>query len=309
MSKKRFAKIIGFTAECAENAEFFHLGFCSAASASSAVKVIAGLVLTSAIGLLVFGQVCAAGTTEDSKLKTQSPKPENRPSTGRITTDPSRFSQNMPFGEAIDILRYSTNPPLNIVVLWRDLAEKADIDKTTPIGMDGVSGIPLRQHLELLLMSVSAGSTAKLGYVVEKGLIIIATTQSLPNKAKTRVYDITDLVAEPANYSWRNMMGPMGSYGGSYGNMGYGGYGPGMQGSGYGGAGSYGGAYGAGPYGGGGYGNYSGYPYGSTGGYGVNRGGSLGNMIGTLYGPSGARYYGGPRSTGTRNNSRTARNK
>ncbi len=271
--------------------------------------VLARLVLTAAIGLLVLAQLCTAGTTEDSKLKTQSPKPESRAPSGRIATDPSRFSQNMPFGEAIDILRYSTNPPLNIVVLWRDLAEKADIDKTTPIGMDGVSGIPLRQHLELLLMSVSAGSAAKLGYVVEKGLIIIATTGSLPNKAKTRVYDITDLVGEPANYSWRGMMGPMGSYGGSYGNMGYGGYGPGTGGSGYGGAGSYGGTYGAGPYGGGGYGNYSGYPYGSTGGYGLNRGGSLGNMIGTLYRPAGARYYSGPRSARTRNNSRTAPNR
>jgi hypothetical protein len=274
------------------------------------IKIDAALVLTPTIVFLVLAQLCAAGPAEDSKLKTQSPKPENRAPGGRITTDPSRFSQNMPFGEAIDILRYSTNPPLNIVVLWRDLAEKADIDKTTPIGMDGVSGIPLRQHLELLLMSVSAGSTAKLGYVVEKGVIIIATTGSLPNKAKTRVYDITDLVGEPANYSWRGMMGPMGSYGGSYGNMGYGGYGPGMQGSGYGGAGSYGGAYGAGPYGGGGYGygNYSGSPYGS-GGYGLNRGGSLGNLIGTLYRPASARYYGGPRSAGTRSNGRIVPNR
>jgi len=218
----------------------------------------------------------------------------------------------MPFGEAIDILRYSTNPPLNIVVLWRDLAEKADIDKTTPIGMDGVSGIPLGKHLELLLMSVSAGSTAKLGYVVEKGVIIIATTESLPRKVQTRVYDITDLVAEPANYSWRNMMGPMGpmgSYGGSYGNMGYGGYGAGMPGYGYGGTGSYGGAYGAGPYGGGyGYGNNSGYPY-SSGGYGYNRGSSLGSLIGTLYRPSGARYYSARRSGGTRSNSRAGTNK
>jgi hypothetical protein len=202
----------------------------------------------------------------------------------------------MPFGEAIDILRYSTSPPLNILVLWRDLADRADIDRTTPIGMDGVSGIPLRQHLELLLLSVSAGSAAKLGYVVNHGVIIIATTESLPNKAKTRVYDITDLVSEPANYSWRNMMGPMGFYGGPYGGMGYGGYGLGTPGSGYGGAGAYGGPYGSGY----GTGGYSGYPYGS-GGYGYNRGNSLGNLIGTLYRPSNSRYY--------RNNTRTGRNK
>ncbi len=272
-------------------------------------KSIAGLVLTSAVGLLVLAQLCAAGAAEEPKLKTQSPKAETPAPTGRITTDPSRFSQNMPFGEAIDILRYSTSPPLNIVVLWRDLAEKAAIDKTTPIGMDGISGIPLGKHLELLLLSVSAGSNAKLGYVVDKGVIIIATTESLPKKVSTRVYDITDLVAEPANYGWRNMMGPMGFMGGPFANMGYGGYGGGMPGYGYGGMGSYGGGYGAGPYGGGyGYGNYSGYPYGS-GGYGYNRGSSLGNLIGTLYGPSGARYFGAPRSGGTRTGGRTATNR
>jgi hypothetical protein len=279
------------------------------------IKIDAALVLTPTIVFLVLAQLCAAGPTENSKLKTENSKLEkpvpgpNAPAS-RITASPSTFSQNMPFGEAIDILRYATDPPLNIVVLWRDLAEKADIDKTTPIGMDGVSGIPLHKHLELLLMSVSAGSAAKLGYAVEKGVIIIATTESLPKRTKTRVYDITDLVSEPANYSLRGLMGPMGSYGGSYGNMGYGGYGPGMQRPGYGGAGSYGGAYGARPYGGGGggYGNYSSYPYGS-GSYGLNRGGSLGNMIGTLYRPAGARYYSGPRSAQTRNNSRTAPNR
>jgi len=260
-------------------------------------KITTGSVLTAAIGLLVLAQLCAAGTPEDSKLKTKNSKLEKLAPSGRIIADPSRFSRNMPFGEAIDILRYSTDPPLNIVVLWRDLAEKADIDRTTPIGMDGVSGIPLGKHLELLLMSVSAGSNAKLGYVVEKGVIIIATTESLPNKARTRVYDITDLVSEPANYSWRGLMGPMGLFGGPYGGSGYGGYGPGTPGFGFGGAGFYGGPYGS-PYG---TGSYSGYMYGPTSGYGYNRGAQLGNLIGTLYGPSSGRYY--------RSKSRTTPNK
>jgi hypothetical protein len=221
----------------------------------------------------------------DQRKETPKPAPA-RPS--GIAADPSAFRPNMPFGEAIDILRYSTHPPLNIVVLWNDLAEKANIDRTTPIGIDGVSGIPLRQHLQLLLLSVSAGSAAKVDYVVEKGVIIIATKESLPKRVKTRVYDITDLVSEPANYSLRGLMGPMGSYGGPYGNMGYGGYGPGAPGYGFGGTGSYGGPYGAGPYGSPyGAGGYSGYLYGPGGGYGFNRGASLGNLIGTLYRPSG----------------------
>jgi len=106
----------------------------------------------------------------------------------------------MPFSEAIDILRNSTKPPLNIVVLWKDLEENADIYRETPIGMDGLSGVPLRTHLKILLMSVSGGGVEKLGYVVDKGVIIIATQGSLPKKLVTRIYDISDLVSAPANY-------------------------------------------------------------------------------------------------------------
>ena len=40
----------------------------------------------------------------------------------------------------------------------------------------------------------------KLRYVVDEGVIIIATQDSLPRKKVTRIYDITDLVSEPANY-------------------------------------------------------------------------------------------------------------
>lgn len=106
----------------------------------------------------------------------------------------------MPFNEAIDILRNSTFPPLNIVVLWKDLEENADIYRETPIGMDGLSGVPLRTHLKILLMSISAGGVGKLGYVVDDGVITIATRGSLPKKVVTRIYDITDLVSAPANY-------------------------------------------------------------------------------------------------------------
>ena len=118
----------------------------------------------------------------------------------RATAGPSSFKPDMPFGEAIDILRNSTVPKLNIVVLWKDLEENADIYRETPIGMSGLSGVPLRTHLKVLLMSVSAGSAGRLGYVVDKGVIIIATRDSLPKKMVTRIYDITDLVSAPANY-------------------------------------------------------------------------------------------------------------
>ena len=137
----------------------------------------------------------------------------------RITAGPSSFTPDMSFNEAINILRNSTVPKLNIAVLWKDLEENADIYRDTPIGIDGVSKVPLRTHLKLLLMSISAGGTEKLGYVVDDGVIIIATQGSLPKKMKTRVYDITDLVSAPANFRLMPGLGmPFG-----YGQMPYGG--------------------------------------------------------------------------------------
>ena len=195
------------------------------------------VVLTLVTICLLFGEVCGASSgrpyTENSSES--QPKKTAKPVQKRlepITTDPSTFTPNMNFGEAIDILRNSTKPPLNIAVLWRDLGGNADIYRDTPIGMEGLSGIPLRKHLEILLMSVSAGSTEKLGYTVEDGVIIIATRDSLPVKRTTRIYDVTDLVAPPANYFFMPGLGmPFGyggmPYGAPYG--GYGGYGLGRR--------------------------------------------------------------------------------
>jgi len=184
------------------------------------------------------------------------------------TVDLSALKLSTSFSRAIEILRNSTSPPLNIIVLWRDLSENALVERDTQIYMEGLSEIPLRTGLELLLRAVSSGST-ELGYIVEGGVIIIATRNSLPVKMVTRVYDITDLVSQPANYdiyqqyniyqqqlSMMNMMmSSGGGYGGGYGGTtgGYGGttggYGGGMGGYG-GGMGGYGGGMGGGMYGG-----------------------------------------------------------
>jgi len=108
---------------------------------------------------------------------------------------PSSFKPDMPFEQAINILRNSASPHLNIAVLWKDLERNAGISKNTPIGIDGVSKVPLRTHLKLLLSALSAGSEAKLGYVIDEGVIIIATEKSLPGRLQTRIYYIADLVA------------------------------------------------------------------------------------------------------------------
>jgi hypothetical protein len=103
------------------------------------------------------------------------------------------FTPNMSFAEAIEQIKYCVEPPLPIVVLWKDLLDNADIDRTTPINMDEISGVPPGTALNLLLASVSGGYD-RLGYIVEDGMIIIATVESLPEKWETRVYDISDLL-------------------------------------------------------------------------------------------------------------------
>ena len=112
----------------------------------------------------------------------------------------SALTHETAFDEAIDILRHSVKPPLNIFVLWRDLEDNANIDRDTPIGMEGLSGITLKKHLELILASVSTVGDREIGYVIEDGIIRIATKDSLPKVMRTRVYDITDLTARPARF-------------------------------------------------------------------------------------------------------------
>jgi len=137
--------------------------------------------------------------------------------------DLSALTQHSPFSQAIKILRNSTEPALNIVVLWRDLSENAFVEQDTPISMDGVSAIRLRTGLELLLRAVSS-SPGDLGYLVQDGVIIVATKESLPRKMVTRIYDIRDLAAPPANYRFGLPVGPFGpaapGFGGGWGNYG-----------------------------------------------------------------------------------------
>jgi hypothetical protein len=143
----------------------------------------------------------------------------------------SSLTPDTTFAEAIDIMRHLVSPPLNIVVFWNDLEANADIDRDTPIGIEAPSGVTLRTHLKLILTSLSATADARLTYVVHDGIIKIATEDSLPKLMGTRVYDITDLTAPPANFFdyggpymfLQNRYGSGGDYGFGR-NYGYGNY-------------------------------------------------------------------------------------
>jgi hypothetical protein len=227
-------------------------------------KLAVGIVLSLATIVPLAGETYAAGRIRSST--------KNKPAKqSRKTIDLSALTPETPFAEAIDILRNSTKPPLNIIVFWRDLEENSDVDKHTPIGLESVSGVSLGKNLELMLMSVSADPKS-LGYVVENGVIIILTKDSLPTKRRARIYDVTDLVGRPANY-----FSPLMGFGGMMPGMGYGGMMPygGMRGMGYGSF--YGGADYTGRYGGG---YRGGRPYG------YSRSSNVADLIDTLYGPS-----------------------
>ena len=201
--------------------------------------------------------------------------------------DLSALTPTMPMSAAIDEIRNAVEPPLTIVVLWRDLKEYADVDSTTAINMEGPAQVRLGTGLENLLKAVSGAFGEPISYVVDKGVITIATVLSLPTKLETRVYDVSDLVGQQANFRGMSMMGMggmggggMGGYGGGGmggGGMGGGGYGGGMGGmggmSGMGGMGGYGG--GMGGMGGGGMGGYGG-GMGGYGGGGYGGGGGQG---------------------------------
>jgi len=152
--------------------------------------------------------------------------------------DLSQLTPTTAVDAAIDMLRKSVTPPLNIVVLWRDLQVNVLIEPTAPVSMDGAPKIKLGTALENLVKAISdpAYPENPVDFVVNKGVVTIATTAGLPaKKMETKVYDISDLVGQPASYSQMGqMMGMMGGMGGGMmgGGMmgGMGGMGGGMMG-------------------------------------------------------------------------------
>ena len=112
--------------------------------------------------------------------------------------DFSPITTDMSLEEAIDLIRTSTDPPLSIIVLWGDLSENAFVEKDSPIEVDGLGDMKLSAGLRAILRSVSSTGFAVVGYVVEDGVITIGTEESLPEKMRTVVYDVADLLRPPS---------------------------------------------------------------------------------------------------------------
>jgi len=111
--------------------------------------------------------------------------------------DLSNLSQAMPFEEVVIELENAADPPLQIQPNWKDLLEFADIEPTTPALIDPLTGIKLSKALELLTSGLSS-DLSEVGYVVDNGVVVIATENALPKKMVTHVYEISALAHLPA---------------------------------------------------------------------------------------------------------------
>jgi len=124
--------------------------------------------------------------------------------------DLSVFRSEMSFEEALNILQGSTNPPIPLMVLWREIQNNAYIDKTTSIGMDGRGKTTIARALQLLLLSMDEGGS-KLQYVADGGVVTIATIEQNIAPTELRVYDVSELTMHRrwlANYNYnRNQYG------------------------------------------------------------------------------------------------------
>jgi hypothetical protein len=113
--------------------------------------------------------------------------------------DLSAMTQQTPASQAFEILAHSVEPPLNVVVLWRDLLENANVEPSSPIEMDGPSliqlGAGLQSMLDALADPLAAGKEYRVDYIVAGGAITVATRMGLPQKKlETRVYDLPPLL-------------------------------------------------------------------------------------------------------------------
>ncbi len=95
-----------------------------------------------------------------------------------MLVDVSALNRQMPLEKAIDILRKSVDPPLNIVVLWKDVQTNLSVDPASPINIEGSPRTKLATVLDLLVKGLHDGS-AKPMWRIKDDTVVIGTTATL----------------------------------------------------------------------------------------------------------------------------------
>jgi hypothetical protein len=126
----------------------------------------------------------------------EAPAAATQPSAIRVALN-ARVGQLRPagrsFSDVVDELRDNTGQ--GIFVNWRAL-ESIRVTRKLPVTTD-LSSLTLAEALDKLLQEVG-GTHERLGYTVDDDVVTISTLKDLGRNTLTRVYDVRDLLKDPA---------------------------------------------------------------------------------------------------------------
>jgi hypothetical protein len=92
--------------------------------------------------------------------------------------DLSALNPQMPLNDAVELLKKSVDPPLNIVVLWKDVETNLLVQPSSPTNFEGSPRTKLRTALDLLVKGLYDGS-AKPMWKIRDDTIVIGTAATL----------------------------------------------------------------------------------------------------------------------------------
>jgi hypothetical protein len=95
-----------------------------------------------------------------------------------MEVDLSQLSPQTPLAAAIEILRKSVEPPVNIVVLWKDVETNLFVQPSSPANFEGSPRTRLGTALDLLVKGLYDGS-AKPMWKIRDDTIVIGTAATL----------------------------------------------------------------------------------------------------------------------------------
>ena len=116
------------------------------------------------------------------------------------TVNLSNLSPDMTFAQVLEVMAHSVEPALQIQPNWRDLADNADILPTTTAEMVPLKSIKIGKAMDILMPHIS-NELANIDYVVQGGILIIASEDALPSNLVTLVYDVSDLISPSQSIS------------------------------------------------------------------------------------------------------------
>ena len=110
--------------------------------------------------------------------------------------DLSELRPEMTFEQVINILMNKVAPPLQIKPNWRDLELNAEVDRATISDMDPLTRVKLGKALDVLLAGLSDPDAPdyRLSYILDEGIITIATKENLKPNMITLVYGTSGLL-------------------------------------------------------------------------------------------------------------------